>query len=457
MTRRSLTIAAALIGLVALTAPMNAQTQVDSFLLRNVTVHPITAAKQDDVSLLVVDGKIAAIAKNVSAPRGTRTIEGRGLHVFPGMIDSATDTGLSEISAVDVTVDTGELGEFNPQIRAAVAVNPSSEHFPVVRANGTTSMLLLPGGASARGGFGGGNQKPRIIQGQASMIHTDGWTWEEMEVSRGAGLQLRWPRVATVPARFAAMAGQGNQTSYADLKKRQQDEVKQLSDFFESARRYQKAKAANDATLQADLKLEAMLPVLEGKRPVVIIADSERYIKEAVDFAKKEKIRMVLAGASEYGDSLALLKANGIPVIVGPTYQLPPEADMPYDYSATLPGEIFKAGVKFCFGSYGTQFARNLPYNVANAVAYGLPYDEAIKGLTIYPAEIWGMADRIGSVEKGKWADLIVVDKEDPLETTTNVKFMFILGREVDLESKHTKLYEKYLNRPKRSVAAGSQ
>ncbi len=431
-----------------LVCALAASAQTGSFLLRNATIHPISSPKMEQSSILVVNGVIAAVGKNLSAPKGVPLIEGRGLHVFPGMIDSATDTGLSEISAVGVTVDTGELGEFNPQIRAAVAVNPASEHFPVVRANGTTTMLLLPGGASTGGGFTPANQKPKIIQGQASLIHTDGWTWEEMEVLRGAAVQLRWPRVNVPSGRFAALSA-GPRVTFAEAKKQQEGVIREIHAFIESARRYKVAFDAKDATLKPDLKLEAMIPVLTGSRPLVVFANTGRYIREAVEFAKKEKLRIVIAGADDFGDTLPLLKESNVPVILGPTYSLPSKRDLPYDYQATLPGIVFQAGVKFCFGSFGTQFARNLPYDVGNAVAYGLPHEEALKGITLYPAQIWGISEKLGSIEKGKIADLVVTDHEDPLELTTAVKYLFVGGQKADLESKHTKLYERYLNRPK--------
>lgn len=426
--------------------PTPAIAQESVYLLKNVTVHPVTSKTVENVSVLISNGKITGIGKTLRAPAGAKVMDLTGMHVFPGMIDSATDTGLTEISAVETTNDTGELGEFNPQIRAEVAVNPASEHFPVVRANGTTTMLVLPGGTG--GGRAGGDQAPKTIQGQASLVHTDGWTWEEMTLNAGTGLQIRWPSIPQVSPRMAAMRGI-RVPKFEESKKKQQEQVASLNAFFEGARRYQQAKVAGDPTFETDLKLEAMLPVLEGKRKVVIMANTERYIKEAVAFAKQQKLPMVLAGATEFGDTLPLLKENNIPVILGPTYELPPNEDDAYDYAATLPAKLYKAGVKFCFGSYGTQFARNLPYNVANAVAHGLPLEEGLKAVTIYPAEIWGVANQIGSVEEGKWADLIVTDKGDPLETTTDVKHMFIKGQPVNLKSKHTKLYEKYLNRPK--------
>ena len=190
-----------------------------------------------------------------------------------------------------------------------------------------------------------------------------------------------------------------------------------------------------------------MLPVLEGKLPLVVHAERERAIREAIRFAEQEKLHIVIAEATEAWKVAADLKAKNIPLILGRTLELPLEEDDPYDKPFTAPGELYKAGVKFAFGSFGNQFARNLPYQAATAVAFGLPYQEALKAVTLNAAEVWGVSDQIGSIENGKWADLIVTDG-DPLETRTQVKQEFIKGKAVDLENKQRRLYEKYLSRP---------
>ena len=171
-----------------------------------------------------------------------------------------------------------------------------------------------------------------------------------------------------------------------------------------------------------------------------------RTIREALDFAEKEKIKMILAGLDELGENGPRIKERNIPVILGPTLELPANEDDAYDAKATLPAELYKAGIKFAFGSFNTQFSRNLPYQAATAVAFGLPYDEALKAVTLNAAEIWGVADQVGSIEKGKWADIIITDN-DPLETATQIRHMFIKGKPVDLTSRHTKLNEKYMGR----------
>jgi imidazolonepropionase-like amidohydrolase len=173
----------------------------------------------------------------------------------------------------------------------------------------------------------------------------------------------------------------------------------------------------------------------------------ERAIRDAIQFADLEKVRLIIADPHELGKEGATLKAKNVPAILGPTLALPEHYDDPYDAAYALPDEFYKAGVKFAFGTFSNEFSRNLPYQAATAVAFGLPYDEALKAVTVNPAQIWGVADRIGSIEEGKWADLIVTDG-DPLETKTQVKELFIKGRQVSLDNKQKQLYEKYLNRP---------
>ncbi len=405
----------------------------DSFLLRNVTVHPVSGPDVAAGSVLVVDGVIAEVGAKIAAPKGVRVVDGKGLHVYPGMIDSGTELGLTEIGSIRETNDSAELGDFNPQLRAIVAVNPATEHIPVTRANGITSAITLPNGG--------------VIAGQAGLIHLDGWTWEDMEVRRSAAMHLRFPLLMAPAGRFAGMATGMPRVSYAEAKRNYDRKLMELREFFEKARRYQTAKAAAAPDFRTDLKFEAMLPVLERKEPVMITAARERAIRDALEFADKQKIRVVLADPVQADRFAAELKKREIPVILGPALALPPEEDDPYDKAFTEAGELYKAGVKIAFGTFKTSASRNLPYQAATAVAFGLPKEEALKAVTLNPAEIWGAGDKLGSIEKGKWADLMVTDG-DPLETRTQIKQLYIKGKPVDLENRHHKLYEKYLARP---------
>jgi imidazolonepropionase-like amidohydrolase len=415
-----------------------------SVLIRNVTIHPVTSAPIANGSVLIVNGRIAEVGSNQAARSGARVVDGRGLQLYPGLINAATNVGLSEISALRDTVDLDEIGTFNPELRAEVAFNPSSEHVEVTRASGITSVVSLPG-SGARGGrrgAGGGT----LITGQGAVMHLDGWTWEEMAVKRSAVMDLTFPQIQAVRPQFPAVPGAPART-FADEERQYKIELTSLHEFFERARRYERAKAAHASDFREDIRLEAMIPVVNGKTPLLVRAERERMIKDAVEFADKEKVKIIIADPREIGSTGPLLKEKNIPVVLSKTLQLPMRDDDPYDAPYTLPADFFRAGVKLCFGTFDVEFARNVPFEAAQAAAFGLPREEALKALTINSAEILGVGDQIGSIEKGKLGDVILTDG-DPMEAKTNIKQMFIAGREVPLESRHTRAFEKWMKRP---------
>src|SRR3954447_1624594 len=241
--------------------------ETNSVLIRNVTIHPITSGDIANGAVLVVDGKIAEVGTKVGARAGARVIDGHGLNLYPGLINAATNVGLSEISAVRDTVDLDEIGLYNPELRAEVAFNPSSEHVEVTRASGITSVVSLPGsgGRGGRRGAGGGT----LITGQGAVMHLDGWTWEGMAVKRGAMMDMLFPQMQASPRQFAAVAG-GPVRTYTDEEKQYKIELDNLHQIFEQARRYQKAKAAGSPDFRPDIRLEAMIPVVAGKMPASI-------------------------------------------------------------------------------------------------------------------------------------------------------------------------------------------
>ena len=428
----------------------------ETIVIRNVDVYPVSGAEVKGVSVVIQDGKIADINPKLVPPKGARVIEGKGLRVYPGMIDSGTELGLSEVSSTRETVDTGELGEFMPQLRALSAVNPESEHFGVVRVNGITSAMTFPssGGGGGGGRFGGGERQ--FISGQAALIHTDGWTWEDMAIERGAAMHLIFPSLGgrggrggglPIPDSVLEMVpGATGATGFSAQKRQYDQQIQKIGEFFDRARQYQKERAANAPEFKRDLKLEAMIPVLEGKMPLAVSASRATVIRDAIGFAEKQHIKIVILQPHGIAKVGAELKAKNIPVILGRVLALPDQEDDPYDGSFTAPAEAYKAGVKFAFGTFNNEFIRNLPYQAATAVAFGLPYEEALKAITINPAQIWGHASELGSVEKGKLADLVVTDG-DPLEIQTQVKHLFIKGKEVSLMNKQTRLAEKYMGR----------
>ena len=431
------------------TIALSAQTTV----IRNVDVYPVVGAEMKGVSVVLRDGRIADIGARIAPIKGARIIEGKGLRVYPGMIDSGTELGLSEISAVRETVDTGELGEFMPQLRALSAVNPESEHFGVVRVNGITSVMTFPSSGGGGGGrFGGGERQ--YISGQAALIHTDGWTWEDMAIDRSAAVHLIFPTLggsgSAVPAAILEMipgaAAALGATGFTAAKRTYDQQVAKIAEFFDEARQYRKERAAKAPGFKPVLKMEAMMPVLEGKVPLAVSAARASVIHDAIAFAEKQQIKIVILQPRDIAKAGPELKAKNIPVILGEVLALPEQEDDAYDSVFTQPAEAYKAGVKFAFGTFNNQFVRNLPYQAATAVAFGLPYEEALKAVTINAARIWGHSNDIGSVEKGKVADLMVTTG-DPLEISTQVKYVFIKGKEVPLVNKQTRLYEKYMAR----------
>ena len=416
----------------------------DSYLIRNATIHPVTGPEMVNGSLLIEGGKITGIGAKLAAPKGVKVIDAKGMHAWPGMVNCATQIGLSEVSSVRETNDTNEIGEFIPQVRAIVAVNPETEHILVARANGLTSVLTLPAAIAVGGGPGAPTAGQSMVRGQAAMIRLDGWTWEDLAMSRSAGMLVRFPAIQTVTVGFP---GGRSEIPFVEAKRRYDAEMRKIDEFFEKARRYQQAKAAATANFLPDMQLEAMLPVLAGKTPLLIPAQRERGIREAIDFAEKHKVKLVLMDVRKPGAQLARIAEKKIAVIVGQPTDLPMDDDDAYDAAYSLPGELHKAGVKFAFGTYDNQFARNLPFEAGFAVAYGLPMEAAWRALTIDAAEMFGLGASTGSLEVGKSADLFLSDG-DPLEVKTQVKMVFIQGRNVSLENRQTRLYQKYMGRP---------
>src|SRR5205085_11256772 len=245
---------------------------------------------------------------------------------------------------------------------------------------------------------------------------------------------------------------EGSRGATNEARKEQEKAVESLKKILRDARAYGDAKdaRARDASLpkqDVDLKLEALIPVVRGQLPVVINANTERDIKGAIAFADDMKLKVIIAGGIEAYRVADQLKAKNIPVIVGPVLRMPNREDDAYDAAFANAGVLAKAGVKIAFQTTDSATARDLPYHAGMAAAFGLPKEEALKAVTIYPAEIFGVADKVGSIEQGKIANLIVTDG-DPLEIRTQIKYLFINGNQVPLTSKHTELYEKYRARP---------
>ncbi|TDJ33831.1 MAG: imidazolonepropionase [Gammaproteobacteria bacterium] len=405
--------------------------QGEPVIIRGATLHTVSGEVIENGHLSFEDGRITAIGANDGSPVSAdiNVIDLSGKHIYPGLIAANTVLGLVEINAVRATRDYAEPGTINPNVKANEAVDPDSELFPVARANGILVALSVPQspGNSQTGATG-------LITGSSAVLQMDGWTWEDMTVKSPAGVHVIWPEIRSVPP------------DDKEAQKALGARLKALNDAFAEAHSYSQAHAAGSLT-KTDLRWEAMLPVFAGDIPVFVHANDVRQIRGALELAGKFDVKLVIVGGIDAWRVADELKAADAAVIVSPVHTVPLRRWEPYDTPFTNASKLAAAGVRFAIAGDGSAFgsanARNVPYNAATAAAHGLSRDDALKAITLYAAEILGVDNRLGSLEAGKDATFIVTDG-DPLEITTNVERAWIQGREIDLSSHHTRLYEKY-------------
>jgi imidazolonepropionase-like amidohydrolase len=406
--------------------------QAETLLLTGATVHMVSGETITNGQVLVRAGKIAAVGNSITAA-DAKTISLAGLHLYPGMIALNTPLGLMEIDGVRATVDVREVGEYTPDVYSWLAVNPDSELLPVARANGVSHFQPVPSGA--------------VVAGQSGLLALAGWTTEQMVVHKSVALHVYWPsaNLDTTPKERARDPKKWK--SLEDQDKERQEKLRQLEDFFVDARAYAKAKEGTKE-FQIVPAWDAMLPVVRGEIPVTVHADDARQIRAAVTWATTNGVKMILAEGLDAWRVAELLATNKVPVIFSHVFTQPQRETDGYQVNFSAAEVLTKAGVKVAFSGGEGSLVKNLPYTAAQAVAFGLPAKEALKGITLYPAQIAGVADRLGSIETGKDATLFASDG-DILDIRSKVKRMWIDGKEVSLENRHTRLYEKYKNRPK--------
>jgi imidazolonepropionase-like amidohydrolase len=404
-----------------------------TFAVMNARIVTVSGATIENGTILIQDGRIAAIGANVSVPASAEKIDGRGLSVYPGMIDAATNLGLAEIPlGANATVDVAEIGDMNANAKVITGINPHSSHVNVTRVNGITTVLSLPTGGT--------------IAGQAAVINLWGSTQGEMAVVPVFALVVNFPRVST----FAGFGQQ--QLDFNEAVKQRDKRLDDLKKVFKDAEDYARVRDAyaKDKTLPypgVNLKMDAMIPYIRGERPIIFRAERERDIRAVVKFVEEMKIKGVIVGGQEAWKAADALNKNNIPVIYTNIYNLPVRDDDEYDSFYEAPSKLQKAGVRFAVstGNDGAE-VRDLPYQAGLAAAYGLSKEDALKSVTLYPAQILGIADKLGSLETGKTANVVVTDG-DLLEPRTNIKYLFINGRLLPLTSRHTELFEQFKDR----------
>ena len=405
----------------------NPKAKFGTFALTNATVETVTKGTIKNATVIISNGKITAVGENVSIPQGAESIDCKGLFIYPGMIDGGTNLGLSEIGSDVRTQDFNEIGDVIPQMSALTAVNPNATAIPVTRVSGVTTALASPVGD--------------MFAGTAALINLHGYTPEQM-FAGFEGVVLNYPR--------SGRRGGFDRRTDEEVKKANEAAIKRLNEVWERAVQYHKVDSATkgkDAGYYPEMI--AMLPVVRGERALLVEVNSEKDIRAALKWVAEKKIaKVVFTGVAE-GWRVAdeLVKAK-IPVIAGGVLELPSREYDRYDQAYANAGMMLKAGVKVAIRSQetGNQNFRNLPYHAGFAAAYGMDKMEALKAITIVPAEIFGVSDKIGSIEVGKSANLFVCDG-DPLETKTKVKNVFIGGWQMPMQSRQTLLYDEFLKR----------
>ncbi len=408
-----------------------------TFVITNARIVTVSGATISGGTIVIKDGKIAAIGGNVPIPNGAEKIDGTGLSVYPGMIDAGTNLGLAEIEGgAPGTIDVAETGDMNSNAKAILGINPHSSHVNVTRINGITTVLSMPTGG--------------IVSGQAAVINLNGSTQAEMAVVPTFGLVINFPRITT----GGGFNPFGPQTpiDFNEALKRRDQRIEELKKLFRDAENYARTQEAyaKDKSLPApmtDLKMEALKDYVRGAKPVIFTAERERDIRSAAKFVGEMKIKAIILGGQEAWKAADDLKKNNIAVIYTNIHSLPVRDDDSYDYLLEAPAKMAQAGVKFSIstGDNGAMVSE-LPFQAGLAAAFDLPKDEALRAVTLYPAQILGIADRLGSLETGKIAN-IVVTNGDILEPRTNVKYVFINGRLLPLTSRHTELYDSFKDR----------
>ncbi len=410
-----------------LQAQIPAPTQENPVALIGGTIHPVAGEVVEDGTILFEDGVITAIGTNIQLPAGTERVNITGKHVYPGLIDAYSQIGLFEIGAVNMTVDLNEQGRINPNAKAEVAFNPESRHIGVARSSGVLVAVSLPGGG--------------LISGQSAAMMLDGWTWAEMVIKSGAGLIVNWP-------------SPGNEDDY-------DKELQELKDFFANARAYQTAARAsegNQAQRQDfDIRLDAMIPVLEGNIPVIASANDLRQIQDAITWSEEENIRLVILGGRDSHLVASHLVQKNIPVIITSVLTSPSRMWQSYDSEYSLPAKLSEAGVNFALaGTPSAANANRLAFEAGAAAAFGLSEDEALRAITLSPAEILGFDDRVGSLETGKDATLLITTG-NPMEYNSQIEQAYIQGRKIDMNDAHRQFFDKYREKIRQKTNQGSR
>jgi imidazolonepropionase-like amidohydrolase len=423
------------------------------FALVGATIHPVVGPQIPGGTLVIAGGRIAAVGPaGTPIPPEAQTVELSGLDLWPGMVDAGSAIGLFEIGSLTETQDFADAAQFQPELRSSIALHPDSEHIPVTRANGILTSFIEPSGG--------------VISGQGCLINLRGWVPRELVIAESAALSITIPtyiprnpegrRGGAGPGPGPGRFGMGGGAGAEEARARRAEHLTRIQELFKKAIAYDdvvaKARERGDVPPTPDPRLAALVPYARGLKPVIFHAEHQFEITDALDIARELKLKAVISGAADGWKVADALREAKVPVLVGGTLHLPRHEYDPYDAPYSNAAKLHAAGVTVAIHSKGSgssggeTSARNLPFEAATAVAYGLPEDVAIKAVTLTPAQVLGVADDIGSLEAGKRAN-VVVTAGHVLQPTTRVLALFIDGEPLRPDSRHSQLYAKYRHR----------
>jgi imidazolonepropionase-like amidohydrolase len=402
-----------------------AKKQEAPIVILNGTIHVGNGQVLNNTSIEIVDGKITSIGNNINVSANAIKVDAKGKHVYPGLILSSSNLGLVEVNSVRATADFSEIGEFNPSVRSLVAYNTDSKVINTLKTNGITHANIVPQGGT--------------ISGSASVVQLDAWNWEDAAYAKDNAIHLKLPSLYNRPNPYAAFLG--IQAPQGDPVKRGMEQIEEIKQFFRAAKAY----GTESKHASTNLKFEAIQGLFSKKQKLFIHCDVVREILAAIDFKNEFGFDIVLVGASESVQVADILKKNNIPVILSQMHALPTLADDGVDLPYQTPTLLQKAGVLFAINDEdGQHRGKNLPFNAGTAVAYGLTKEEALSAITLNAAKILGIADRTGSIETGKDANIVISEGDILDMRSSNISLVMIGGRVVSLTDKHKQLYERY-------------
>lgn len=408
-----------------------AKKQTSDIVITNATVHTGTGQVLEGVNIVIKDGKIAAVAKGATGSADAQVVDAKGKHVYPGLVLPSSTLGLTEISSVRASNDSREIGDMNPNIRSIVAYNTDSKVINTLRSNGILAANVIPQGS--------------FLAGSSSVVQLDAWNWEDAALKTDAGMHLFMPTLMPRPS-FGRGGGGGQGGPNAggmqtDPVKEGLEKIEQLKAFFREAKAY----VASPAKDETNLKYESVKNLFSKKQKFYVHANTVKQMLVALDFVKEFGFDMVIVGASESWQIADLLKQNNVSVILQQMHSLPTTTDDDVDQPYKTAAALQKAGVLFSISDDDSQTrGRNLAFNAGTAVTYGLTKEEALAAISLNAAKIMGVADKTGSIEVGKEANIIISSGDILDMSTSNVTDAFIQGRKINLDDKQKQLSDRY-------------